>query len=260
MVIKKTIGRCIYCGALDDLSDEHAFPESMNGDLIFIKASCKECGKITGQFEQRVTRDMWKPARAALGMKTKRPKKMPQRLALKLVKGGKVFGSVEIPAAKFPALLPMFDLGPAGKYRGDFHANNLKAEEHELRLFPIHSNDQLCALAEAHDADEFEVDIGVYPNDYRRMLCKIAYCCAVAQYGVSNIVEVYVLPAILGFSDDVSQWVGGDGISQLQVDVKATHLAYVWDIEGEIHVRLKLFKDTQTPEYYVIVGRLGICL
>lgn len=60
---RKYIGICIYCRVTENLTDEHAVPESLNGDIILEKASCRACATITGKFEGRYTGDTLRPAR-----------------------------------------------------------------------------------------------------------------------------------------------------------------------------------------------------
>jgi hypothetical protein len=54
--------------------------------------------------------------------------------------------------------------------------------------------------------------------------------------------------------------VGGDGSQELydiSRDVKADHVIVAGSRKGDIRVRIKLFKELRSPEYYVIVGRLS---
>ena len=92
------------------------------------------------------------------------------------------------------------------------------------------------------------------------MIAKIAYCTMVYRYGLHNIAEGYVIPAILGTSDDIWEWVGGDGTQTLYhqtKNMKTDHLVTNWfNEDGELQSGVKLFKKSLTPEYLVIVGRL----
>jgi hypothetical protein len=64
------IGKCIYCGATENLEIEHAFPESLNGDLELLDASYRACAVITGKFEGRFTGETLKPAAAFAAVQT----------------------------------------------------------------------------------------------------------------------------------------------------------------------------------------------
>src|SRR6266404_2233956 len=85
---KKYIGKCIYCGSQNDLTTEHALPESLNGDLELLKASCKVCAVITGRFEGRYTGETLKPARTVMGMKSKRPNRTPKTFPIEFITNG----------------------------------------------------------------------------------------------------------------------------------------------------------------------------
>jgi hypothetical protein len=66
------IDKCIYCGAVEGLTDEHIIPYSLNGDYVLQQASCLACCDITSRFEQEVTRNFLRPMRAYFGLKTRR--------------------------------------------------------------------------------------------------------------------------------------------------------------------------------------------
>ena len=93
------------------------------------------------------------------------------------------------------------------------------------------------------------------------MIAKIAYCTMVFRYGLNNIADVYVIPAILGKSNDIWQWVGSDGTQRHSEETKhmnTDHLVTNWFTEdGELLSAVKLFKKSLTPEYLVVVGRLN---
>jgi hypothetical protein len=69
------IGKCIYCGAVTrKLSDEHAIPYGLSGDLVLHDASCGECARITSAFEMHCLRGLLAKTRARLNLKSRRPK------------------------------------------------------------------------------------------------------------------------------------------------------------------------------------------
>lgn len=256
---RKYIGKCIYCGATENLTTEHALPESLNGDLELEAASCKECAKITGRFEGRYTGETLKPARTVLGMKTKRKKDRPKEFSIETIKDSvSTFHNLSV--EEYMAVIPMWQLGPPGKYPFDRNADGLRHGEARLIVFNTRSDGEIATLAEKYDADEIKVHFRLYFEEFLLMVAKMAYCFAVDKYGLNQIEEVYVLPAILGKTRDIYHWVGGDGYQELYEigrGTKADHVVVAGVVQGEIRLRLKLFKDLQTPEYYVIVGQLS---
>jgi hypothetical protein len=115
---------------------------------------------------------------------------------------------------------------------------------------------------------EYDFDTLRFTQQFRtafaRLLAKIAYGMAVAEYGLANIEEAYVLPAILGKRDDIGYWVGcaEDGVPQRQLPIE--NYTYSVDIingviddKEEIRVLIRLFPAyTGTTQYLVVVGRL----
>jgi hypothetical protein len=255
----KYVGKCIYCGATDDLTDEHALPESLNGDLVLDDASCRTCSKITGLLEGRYTAETLKPARTVLGMKTKRKKQLPTEFPIEVIKNG-VSSFHNLSVEEYMAVIPMWEIGPCGKYQLDSHTKGLTHGQMKLIVFNTRSDGHVAMLKEKYGADEIKVHFPLYIEEFFRMIAKIAYCFAIDKYGLYNIAEAFVVPPILGKTKDIFHWVGGTGTQELydiSRGVKADHVIVAGSRNGEISVRLKLFKEMQTPEYYVIVGRLS---
>src|SRR3712207_705268 len=48
-----SVGCCIYCGATNELTDEHVIPLALAGNIIVPDASCRACAAITSDFERR---------------------------------------------------------------------------------------------------------------------------------------------------------------------------------------------------------------
>lgn len=78
------VGKCIYCGATDELTKEHIIPYALGGEWILPKASCKNCAKVTGAFEGEFARTILGPLRMLYNMPTRRPNDRPRHLPLKV--------------------------------------------------------------------------------------------------------------------------------------------------------------------------------
>ena len=111
-------------------------------------------------------------------------------------------------------------------------------------------------LGKKHRTESLAVTVTYRPVDFARLLAKIAYGFAVAAYDLSVIEEAYVLPAILGKSDDVGFWVGcasdkplapGNDLHEIRLSV----------INHEIRGHVRLFAEFNAPEYIVVVGRVS---
>jgi hypothetical protein len=110
-------GVCIYCGASDGLSDEHIIPFGLGGNFILPKASCSKCAAITSLFERRVLRGFMLSARTVAALPTRRKKERPTSLSMK-VGSADSLNDVDLPVAKYPALLQLPRLGPPGLLSG----------------------------------------------------------------------------------------------------------------------------------------------
>jgi hypothetical protein len=259
--IRKFVGKCIYCGSTENLTDEHCIPESLEGMFLLEKASCKKCGEITGKFEARYTRDSLLPVRTAFNMKSKRSKKKrPTEFPMRFIKNG-VERIINVPVEDHYSIIPMIEVGAPKKYPFILHSHGLKPGESVVHPFKIRSDEHVEYLKQKYDADAVSVDFPVFGEEFFRMIAKIGYCFIIWKYGLSSLGEVYVLPAILGKSNDVLDWVGSDGEQELYETTKhmeSDHSLSSWfNGNGEFCVRVKLFKKSLTPEYIVVVGRMN---
>lgn len=256
----KHVGRCIYCDATKNLHDEHCIPESLNGVRILEKGSCGDCAKITSKFEGDYARISMLPARTALKMKSKRSKsKRPTEFPIRIVKAGQE-QIINVPIDDHYAVIPLVEIGPPGQYPNSSHASGLSAGEYKLTVLPVREEEHIQYLAQKYESDEMSVDFEINVEGFLRMIAKIAYCTIVWKYGLSGMRERYVVPAILGTSNDIWRWVGSDGKQEIyneMKNMKTDHIVTTWFTEeGELQARVKLFKNATTPEYHVIVGQL----
>lgn len=256
----KHVGKCVYCGSIENLHDEHCIPESLNGVHVLEKGSCGDCGRITSQFEGRFARESMLPVRTAWNMKSKRSKKKrPKEFPMRFKKGGEE-RTINVPIEDHYSLIPLVELGPPGKYPLLPHANGLPSGQGKITPFRIRSDEHIAYLTKKYDADSISVDFQIDIPGFLRMIAKIAYCTMVFRYGLHNIAEAYVIPAILGKTNDIWDWVGSDGTqthSEKTKHMNTDHLVTNWFSEdGQLLSAVKLFKKSPTPEYLVVVGRL----
>ena len=76
-----------------------------------------------------------------------------------------------------------------------------------------------------------------------------------ADLGLDGIEEAYVLPAILGRSNDIGRWLGCDGQAHI-INPQYLHGVRMAVVNGEIISRVRLFAQFGAPEYMVVVGRI----
>jgi len=108
-------------------------------------------------------------------------------------------------------------------------------------------------LGDELNADSLAVTVTYTGHNFARLLAKIAYGFAIEEFGANIIDDAYVLPALLGDSKNIGQWVGCAGkppdgennLHEIRLSVK----------NGDIYAYVRLFaKFAVAPEYLVVVG------
>lgn len=204
---KTPIGKCIYCESTENLTDEHAMPFAMQGDLVLFKASCKDCTMFTSKFERQIARELFGSIRTVFGFKTRHPKKRAEHYKVLLEKDGKL-EPLKLPIEESPIhiFLPIFGMPlrmGAGLPGGDgFLGWNFYLLRGDRKYFN--------ELQKKYDGDSIAVS---KPGEkhaiaFARFLAKVAYCHAINAFGLDAIGETFVLPAIRGKSHDILQNVG----------------------------------------------------
>ncbi len=107
------IGRCIYCGSGDGLTDEHVIPFGLspvgvNNIFVLKNASCKRCSTITSKFEY-VQRYSLEVPRSYFNLKSRR-NDLANEFSIDIDNNGEM-KNTSIPISEFPTLvLPIYDL------------------------------------------------------------------------------------------------------------------------------------------------------
>lgn len=249
--ITKYIGRCVYCGSIESLTDEHIVPRGLKGPWKLVKGSCQACNQITSAFEKSVLREQFILPRAALGLPTYHRKKRPQKFSFEVEKNGHK-ETIVLPRTECPPLFVMLTVEKP-RYIADYDyekgVNVTRASLH---------GPELLKIKEKLKIDSLSVKVNISGNCFERMLAKIAYGMTILAYGPGALEECYVLPCILGQKDDTGYWVGSSGrdFSVLPKE-KALHRIFLTVKGKEVGALIRLFATYHTPEYHVIVGKLG---
>lgn len=257
------VGKCIYCGSTGKkLTDEHIIAFGLNANSILPDASCEDCNKITSNVEGKILRGLAWQMRTFLGFQTRRSKDVPNTFPLGLVKDGKE-EIVHVPVTDhlIVLLLPLFK-PPAFLDNRVFKKNREYKEGIELTAIETVWFSDPEKIRQHYQADRIFVVQKVDHIAFAQMLGKIAYCLTVAEFGLDAIEEAYVLPAILGKSNDIGQWVGSSD-DTLAAAPGVSHTAqvqtYRWpdpnNPDGFILALIRLFSHVPSPGYMIIVGR-----
>lgn len=254
-----SIGKCIYCGSIDNLTDEHLIPLSLGGTVILLDGSCKECQKATHAIEGHVAGRMFKALRVHHQLPTRRPKDRPKELIVLHGSAPERSTPVAIAVGDAPGIVvfPIFDVPSlvsgysAGMIGAGMYATTRDYKDRTVKLKSTSLPDGGIAQTDFN------------PHKFLRVLAKIAHCCAVEHFG--ELVQSELAPIILDRDCNPLTHVGcpteemkilpppsTDTLHQVGTDTR--------DLRGERYLffNIRLFGylgDPPTPEYSVIVGR-----
>ena len=254
---------CIYCDAAEHLHDEHIIPFALGGRWILPGASCGECGKKTSAFEGTCARTILGPLRMLYDIRSRRRKKRPKTLPLKVRKTlGADWTTVEVNREEYPflILLPLLELP-------DDLTGNVTAGERGAKTKNIWTRGafgqlgvrpHLETLAKRFNVAELmptgEVDV----PSFCLLLAKVAHSYATAKMGVGNF-EPF-LPQIITTGDlsNCVQFIGG--ILDQEPETNNLHeVSFEREIAppGIVAVRIRLLACLGTPTYFVSAGRIA---
>jgi hypothetical protein len=263
----KSIGKCIYCFTTENLEREHVIPFGLNGTMVLRDASCRSCAAITGSFEGDFLNKTLAPLREVLKINTRNKKKRTGFLPMKFKKNGKEFIQ-DVPLDEYIALVPALYI-EYPSYLKTGVRNYVGDGTREAKVIGkgvYYTDDQVDVLKKKYGADSILISYEFSPADFGRMMAKIAYCFAIARFGIDGITDNYVIPAILGTSNDLWHFVGCDENYQHINDRPAalTHLkkkdALIWGdltvVNGDIIVRIRILPRYDFPVYVIAVGKI----
>jgi hypothetical protein len=241
------VNQCIYCGAREDLRNEHVIPYSLGGRDELHRATCGPCADITSALELRVVRSpAWWPLRRALDL-SRHKKKQPSSFPARDV-GGPEPRSVQIPIEEYPLVVPFFVFDTPAVLRGNDG-------------FGLAGRISLWQPRPLRNTSPLQVDMSYAADDFARLLAKIALGYAVAAHSVAAFEDIFVRALVLGDVSRASAWVGGWTTGEPGFEESTVHAARASTVDGQVRVVLQLFRPppglSQTPVYQVIVGRMG---
>lgn len=245
------IGKCIYCGAAEGpLSEEHVTPFGLSGSLILLHASCERCARITSGLETTLLKGQWFAARAALRTRTRRSKNRRQPQPMLIEKDGEIKIIRAVWQDQWKVIqLPIFPL-PA-HFDGRAYTGGIES----ISMDQFELSEKGEEIAERHGADK--VLLPDYPVEvFARFIAKMAYGYAVERYTLNGFEEVYVVPAILGETDDIGRWVGCSDRREFPVRDCTVSVGFRVTSGNELMVKLKMFAQFDGAEYIVFIGRV----
>lgn len=256
------VGRCIYCGTTDNLTDEHTVPYSLNGALMLKKASCRACADITSRFERSVSRDALEVGRAVMQYNTRHPGRRSETYPVKVVIDGEV-QSVQMPVEVVAALVPMVDLGFPSYLIDKYSLGPEFRRDYRHTISKTVSRNWAGTKAylESIGAESLSAKASFDSYEFVRMLAKIAYCETIAVLilngypGLDSIKENFVLDFIRNGGEPPWQYIGGEPPAAPSEDRSNPDYRAVTFKDGDIIAYIQLFAQLGGPLYCVVVGR-----
>lgn len=251
------VGICIYCGATENLSDEHVVPFGLGGDLVLPKASCSRCAAITGSLEQYLLRGHWWPYRRKLGLQTRRPKEQPPDHPVTLIRLGGIELPAVIPIDEYPLVI-FFDFDKPAILSG-------QKTEHEPsgRAFikMISASPQRVIIegktALIRQTDKIQYNLKFDAGCLTRFLAKVAHSYIISKRGFTKIEDYFLPDFILGKTIGIGTYVGGIS-SRLEMPIlPGGGIHRLMDRrQGDflsVYIQLFVDKGDPTPIYEVVV-------
>ena len=251
----EAVGACIYCGASEDLTDEHVIPFALGGKLILPDSSCKDCAAITSRFEMLVLRGFMLPARTVGGFPTRRPRQRPSKFNLEAEIAGKD-EVLSIDTEDFPAILQLPVFRPPGILEGRDDGKQFSV----VGVHTIRFGDHPLALFKQLLAKRIKWKSAIPIGPFTQFLAKIAYSYSVGVTSRVQLDKTPVLPYIRGEADDGSRWIGSSDFPHNASLKGATHTMKLvqhttnQSDQGLLEsVQLRLFSNSGGPGYEVVV-------
>ncbi len=221
----------------------------LNGPWVLQQATCRPCADITSAFEGHVLGPGFRLARAGLKM---RMGERPTTLPLWVDRGSGEYAQIYLPVEEYPAVVQFPEFLPPACMDGRIHSGGIQLNG--IRTIQV-AGPPAQDVGRRLGATRMRWTTTFTGHTFLRLVAKIAYTFVVADVGLDGIDTAYVVPAILGQSEDLGRWAGCDGVEAL-VDRRYLHGVAQQIVNGEVIVRVRLFASYRAPEYVVVVGRL----
>jgi len=230
-------------------------PFALSGTAVLPNSSCCDCASITGRFEQHVLRGPMWAVRVFRALNSRsRHANAPTEFPVIVEQDGQK-STVYLPVEDYPILLHFPIFVPPAHIVPEGYTSGIRMSGIASVSFGKRPDEVMKFL----NASSFSVPSkGDQPVAFARLIAKIGYAMAVAQ-GQANLIDgqPFVLPEILGESDDIGRWVG-TLTKPITKHPGVLHRADIRKDEknGLLVAEVQLFADSETPAYGVLLGRL----
>lgn len=202
------INVCIYCEKKEPeikLTDEHAIPYSLGGNIVLPKASCTRCADFTKSIEGYVARTIFRDVRIEHNFPTRnphdRPTELPIYTSISDVENAKPH---LVPVKDYPGYLTIMCSEPAGILMG-------KAPNSKFTAIPfvkaIHPPERVEKL-KIEGARRFHLSKFDF-SKFNRFIMKISLCATAVEYELDMLDLEVARRIVLKEEPDTHRWVGG---------------------------------------------------
>jgi hypothetical protein len=276
-----TIGRCIYCGSTIGLTKEHVIPYGLGGDILLLKASCRDCKDVIDKFETRIIKHDWKMHRAHDNVRTRnehpiagavivaeaRPAGLGPGLAPELRDGKDADldpgqSKIQVPLDEHPHILimPIISGRPA-------ILTGSNDPWSEFR-FPFHDRVETARRFALH-GEHVAVDTPFHMDAFLRLLAKIAHGMLFAEFEMAGIRPLLLNIIKEGETEEAWRLIGqepfvvrynpftrmiSEGGGRPTGPIVQTTVEQAPDGRIVIVVRIRLFSEYGAPTYVVVAG------
>lgn len=163
-----------------------------------------------------------------------------------------ISSSVDVPAEDYPAVIQLPEFRPPAHLDGRSYSGGIDVyAQRTIQVAGLPPEE----LAQRLGAKAMRWTTRFGGHTFPRLIAKIAYTFLVADVGLGGIDRAYVVPGILGTTNDIGRWVGCDETEEI-TDPRYLHAVSIRIVNDEAIARVRLFVGHNAPEYIVVVGRV----
>lgn len=250
------VGQCIYCGKTEyssdgtrPLGDEHIVPYGLNGRWVLPQASCQQCEKITGRFEQNALREALHSPRFHLKLSSRHRTK-PSTLPIFKIKDNRLVKE-QFPASDYPAQVIL--VFPGSMPGIMIEKKKGYVPEVAVEVVPLNKDAPSSKLTSLHA-------IGFDLHSFLRMIAKIAHSFATAEWGLHSFTPT-LLDIIIREDTDFFYYIGqakSGLIPKVSDMLLALRTFKIQHYKKEFAVvELAMFRQYDGPLYYIVAGEFA---
>jgi len=253
------VGTCIYCGSTANLSDEHIIPLGLGGRMVLPQSSCGLCSEKTSFFEMTCLRTMYGSLRQLYGLPSRRKKKQPQKLPLKVkYKPTDDWTKILVDQTDYPFLVTFPYFPMPNLITGKQTASPKGARTNRLWIRGASAYegffDHLQRLTSELQVDSIMPESEARMEEFCQMLAKVGHSYAVAELGYGKF-KPLLLPHIIDKElSNCADFIGS--LDRDEAPSKNIHeLSMIDNPKNYTIVRMRFLAVLGTPTYYVVVGQ-----